>query len=352
MTDRYSKGLLERTAAGDWLQLLEGAQPGVDIQGKRAESEAYDALFEEFARVDDHIESLVRDGEFADQLQSVISNSPPLTGLRKLRRNRLTPWGIAASLLIGAALLFLGQQTADLPATSADRYVTRTGEQRSLALADGSSVMMNTGTQLLVEITDRQRSIRMERGEAYFSVRGDAERPFVVNLDGRNLTVLGTAFNVRKTVDGFQLVVMDGLVAYHLENQPLSSHRNVPVAKNNGATSISTDEQWLVKKGVAVEFDLSRGLGRAYQPENIDRLTDWRSGIIRFEETSLFDVILELNRYSAKKILIGDQSLAGLKVNALIRVSDINMALTVLSRGLPIEVNHQFDQILITKKGD
>src|SRR5262249_17779964 len=73
-------------------------------------------------------------------------------------------------------------------------YTTKVGEHRDVALADGSSIHMNTDTVLSVALSRGTRDVRLGKGEAEFEVAPDAARPFIVDLGTRRVVVVGTAF--------------------------------------------------------------------------------------------------------------------------------------------------------------
>ncbi|WP_431286753.1 FecR family protein [Roseateles chitinivorans] len=81
-------------------------------------------------------------------------------------------------------------------------YATGVGEQRSVVLADGSRLSLNTSTQVDVFLTHERRTVRIVRGEAFFEVAKDANRPFVVQALGSEVVALGTAFAVRLSEPG------------------------------------------------------------------------------------------------------------------------------------------------------
>jgi transmembrane sensor len=80
---------------------------------------------------------------------------------------------------------------------SSTRYTTDVGAHRTVTLADGSQVQLNTATRLRASIDRDTRTVWLESGEAYFEVTHQAGRPFVVHAGDRRVTVLGTKFSVR-----------------------------------------------------------------------------------------------------------------------------------------------------------
>lgn len=72
------------------------------------------------------------------------------------------------------------------------------GGEFNVTLADGTRVWLNAGTKLTypVAFVGDERHVRLE-GEAYFEVKRDEDKPFVVDLNGMKVTVLGTSFNLK-----------------------------------------------------------------------------------------------------------------------------------------------------------
>ena len=87
----------------------------------------------------------------------------------------------------------------------------------------------------------------------------------------------------------------------------------------------------------------------AYKAANLERLHSWRTGVIRFDAEPLYKVVLELNRYFPKKIMIEDVAVMEMKLYAAVKLDNISVALSVLEHTLPVKVIHQFDRILIVK---
>ena len=288
------------------------------------------------------MEELAEDGEIARILREH----------RRLLRERRTKRRVALSITfgvivaIGAALAYFaplgGPDDSHL-----QRYFTRIGEQQTIELDDGSIVTLNTGGQLVVDYTGQFRRILLERGEAYFDVAEDFQRPFTVDLDVRSVTAIGTAFNIRKHPEGCQIAVIEGAVALHeVPGEP--SLLPPPVSADGAPVVIPAPTQHRVDAGWVVEFDAGRNELRAFQPESMDRYQQWRSGMLSFYREPLYRVVQELNRYSRKKILIEDTSVMELKVYTAVSVHDIDSALNGLELALPIKVTRHYDRFVIS----
>lgn len=231
--------------------------------------------------------------------------------------------------------------------SSIQRYVTRVGEQKVIELSDGSTITLNTGTQVLVDITDNERRIVLDRGEVYFDVEKDPIRPFTVELEGRSVTVLGTEFNVHRRLGMFSLALVDGSVCIHRQGESLS-HKAIDL--NPGQDEVLTyrpNDQFQVYAGTVVEFDTVGQQVVASRDQNIERFQQWRKGILSFKGERLSNVVDELNRYSAKRIELSDPSLNDLEVFASVKVGRIDLALKGMEITMPIVVVPFFDRIVV-----
>lgn len=92
-------------------------------------------------------------------------------------------------------------------------YVTAPGERRTIALADGSRIMLNGATRLDAD-ADHPREVTLLAGEALFEVRHDADRPFVVTNGATRLIDVGTVFNVVADGGALDVAVAEGAVIY------------------------------------------------------------------------------------------------------------------------------------------
>ena len=320
-----------------------------------------DALSEaEAAAINNRV---LRDPEYRDDLDGLLADFDAMGGLdddaaveaiardyRQLLRDRRTKrrlaLGMAAGILValGAVLTVYAPWTND---RHVETYFTRIGEQQTIALADGSVVTLNTGGQLVVDYGGRPRRILLGRGEAYFEVAADPERPFMVDLGTHTVTALGTTFNVRKDPERYQVAVLEGAVAIHEATAEVS--RSPPSVSADGQPVIlARSGPRRVEAGWVAEVEVSRDELTAFQPESLDRYHDWRSGLLIFYDESLRKVVQELNRYSRRTILIEDTAILEWPVYTAIRVAEIDGALRALERALPIAITWHYDRIVIT----
>lgn len=231
------------------------------------------------------------------------------------------------------------------------RYVTTIGEQKSVPLPDGSTMIMNTSSRVLVDYTSDYRRTIVDRGEVFFDVAKDPQRPFVVEAGDRAFTVLGTQFNVRKLPDRtLVLAVSEGAVGIHYKGE-LATPNSLRLSNLDRDTrNLVRSDQCRVDSGWVAELDPLSNQVVAYAPQNIERFSSWRDGSVRFDREPLSNVIKEMNRYSGKKILVEDAAIMNLKVNAVFKTNQVDTALTGLEASLPIKVYRYVDRYVITAK--
>lgn len=185
------------------------------------EYEAWLAQSPENGRASDAVEALWVE---LDELR------PPPTKVVAFRPRRRVPapvWGaaIAASL---AAAVGLGLALRDDAATTV--YSTAKGEQREVALADGTRIWLNSGSRLSVRLGRRERHVEMADAEAAFDVAHDARRPFVIEAGDRQVRVLGTAFDVLRHAGRVEVAVRRGVV----EVRPTGADAGVRLVRGQG----------------------------------------------------------------------------------------------------------------------
>lgn len=196
---------------------------------------------------------------------------------------------------------------------------TAVGENRTLALSDGSQVTLGGGTILNTSFTDRTRRMTLLRGEAFFTVAKDKARPFVVEAGDATITAVGTEFNVRRAPDRTVIAVVEGRVRVSTVSLPspmtwvrAASPQHAPLRLDAGQQAI-------------VDQDGVQSTSRLADPSTA---TAWQSGQFAFREEPLRNVLEDVNRYSVKPIVIDDAS-----GNA--DIGDILISGTVLSDSVP-----------------
>ncbi|MFZ5609186.1 MAG: FecR family protein [Pseudomonadota bacterium] len=248
------------------------------------------------------------------------------------RAARRASWGWRPRLAIATgfaavAMLMVGYfavpRQPDLVA-----YSTAKGEYREVTLSDGSSVRLNTATALAVAFSPAQRRVALKAGEAFFTVAKDAARPFIVETDGGTIRAVGTAFNVRTSAHEVEVTVVEGKI----EITP--SQQDAEVATDGGKRA----ENIALMGGQSVTYGHALGQVENIPPQQIAQRTAWQSGRVYFNAMPLKDIVAELNRYSAREIVIADAGLETITGGGVFYVRDVDAFLDGLELALPLKV--------------
>ncbi len=268
-------------------------------------SEAHRAAFADLA-------ALWRSDALGEAVERVAAPRPATR--RRSPWRFLIPAGTAVAASVVAAALF---------APLADYRTVATGraEQRTVMLADGTSVRMNGGARLKVRQGLLGRTVALEQGEAFFDVRHDGRRFTVTTGDGR-VQVMGTAFNV------------DRLAAGRTE---VSLYRGAVRLKGRGKMEMD------LKPGERAVLEHGR-LRRA--PPTAAVAPDWMDGWFDAEDASLEQLAEEMDRFSATPIVVEGRA-ARKRVSGRFQVSQPDLVLELIEVAYDVSVSKENGRVLI-----
>jgi transmembrane sensor len=186
---------------------------------------------------------------------------------------------------------------------SAPDYSTTIGEQRSMQLSDGTHVALNSETQLTIAYETARRVVHLTRGEAFFDVAKDAQRPFIVIAGAHRVTALGTSFVVRFDSVRTAVTLLEGKVA--VSGPADDSAAPADVLLNAGQRVVMTPTE-------PPKVDAPR----------IEVVTAWRRGEVILDDSPLAEAVAEMNRYDRTVIVIDDAQIEGLLVSGLYHAGD------------------------------
>jgi len=220
-------------------------------------------------------------------------------------------------------------------------YRTDVGGLSRVVLGDGSTVTLNTDTEVRVRLLPKRREIALVRGEAQFAVAHDANRPFEVSAAGRIVRAVGTAFDVRLNSDeAVQVIVTEGRVA--LEDQPRSGNASGDAAS---AATISAGESALAKPGNVMVRRLST--------TEASRRLAWEEGELSFQGETLAEAVAEFNRYNHRKLRVEDPAIATLEIGGNFNALDVESFVQALAHSFHVTAKTSDDgTIRLSRPGD
>ncbi|MEG1627393.1 MULTISPECIES: FecR family protein [Pseudomonas] len=198
---------------------------------------------------------------------------------------------LAASLVLAVTGYGAWQQA---PALLAD-YHTSVGQQQRITLADGSRVLLNSGSALSVDFSNDRRRVLLAAGEALFEPARDP-RPFIVEAGGEAVQGSAAVFSVRR----------DG------------EHNRVVIAQGEAQVGSQTLQA----------------------TPDAGALTAWQRGKLIFNGKPLREVLSELERYQHGRIVLSDQQLSAMEVSGVFDLNDPQGLLRTLEQRYGLKVTY------------
>jgi transmembrane sensor len=250
---------------------------------------------------------------------------------RPARLKHAAPWlaacAAAVTLAVGGAVVLQSKPQAPIVAKIAHSapaplfYETAIGGQKSITLADGSSVILNTNSRINVNFSAGRRDIHLVRGEAFFEVVHDKARPFTVYASNYVVRDIGTAFDVHLSKAGLvEVRVTKGSVevAPAVHAAGADKGLGVLVAGHDAVLGEKVE-----RAAVVSSADMGRKLA-------------WRQGQLIYTGQPLGEVLADISRYSDIKIELADPALQNLPVGGAFRTDQIEAIFTALENNFGI----------------
>jgi transmembrane sensor len=263
------------------------------------------------------------------------------------------PFRVAASVALFAGALALMADSAPwrvpAPAAIAPAPVaTVLAQNQNAVLADGSNVDLGARTSLDVEFTSSHRWLKLRSGEAYFEVKHDKTRPFVVSAGNVQVVAVGTAFDVRRSDSEVVISVQEGTVdifrAAQLDPTLVLDPTAPPTARTKSALRATVGEQ--------VIFNAATGQVRRSLVDPSVAVA-WRQGRMEFLGDSLDSVIAAVNRYASRPIVLADPSLGKVSFTGTVFLDSIDQWIDSLPKVLPIVIDRRdHDAIALRRRLD
>jgi ferric-dicitrate binding protein FerR (iron transport regulator) len=195
---------------------------------------------------------------------------------------------------VGLTIYFFKQPEENIQLTS---YTCGPGEVKEIVLSDGSHVWLNnTSTLITVEPFQGETRVVTLRGEAYFEIAHNADKPFIVESGKLKTEVLGTRFNITAYPEtGNQAVTLyEGSVKLRPAETP---HKSL-LMKPGEKVTVDNNSQFFISS-VAT-----------------DKAALWRNGILRFNNEELSQIASDLERKFNTRIVIASEKAAKLRFTA------------------------------------
>lgn len=245
--------------------------------------------------------------------------------------SRWRPTAVAAAACLVLAV-FLWPLMQNDPVSN--QYSSAVGERLEVVLPDGSLARLNTNSQINVTYSDDERLIALQKGEVWFQVESNKERPFHVDAGDARVTALGTAFNVHLKEESTQIAVTEGVVR-------VTDLREIP-GRTPTSKVLRVNQQLLAQRQgweISTADDLQSELA-------------WQQGQLVAQEMPLPQLVAELQRYSDTKIFISDPALFNRTVSGVFELDEPQTSLQALAISLGAEIQPVGDSSVRLLKAD
>ncbi|MEI7551671.1 MAG: FecR domain-containing protein [Verrucomicrobiota bacterium] len=240
------------------------------------------------------------------------------------RRPRWLRWAGPTALAAAAAcavLLWLNRASVQ-----SGTVATPIAQRQSLTLVDGTRVELNAQTSLQIDITGRSRRVLLASGEAFFDVRKDPARPFIVESPAGSVRVTGTRFNLRTEAPAtLEVTVVEGSVQTHPGR--LDGNPSVP-------QTLTAGEQLSAGPDGVRRHHLSG--------TDLDDTLAWRQGQIVFNGVPLRDALARFARYHGRGITVLPEA-AEKRIGGRYSLDDLDGFLAFIEEGLQVRVTRDLN---------
>lgn len=213
-----------------------------------------------------------------------------------------------------------------------NKLTTPVGGEYSLVLSDGTKVFLNADSELKypVEFSDGKRIVDL-KGEAYFEVHKDSLRPFIVRMNGAEVTVLGTSFNVNTYGD-------DGQIYTTLVNGSVR------------VSSVKNGQAEVLKPGMQSVMNVQSGL-LTVRKVDVEPYVAWREGRFVFRAMTLDLIMRQLQRWYDFEVFYQNSELKDYEFRGVIkRDMDLDKVLSVIKATTNVDFEVKGKVITIIKR--
>jgi transmembrane sensor len=207
-------------------------------------------------------------------------------------------------------------------------YSTPVGGRETITLFDGSQIELNTDTTLRVRKSATERSVYLEKGEAFFNIKHDAARPFSVTAAGHRVIDLGTKFVVRNMSGKLEVSLLEGRASF----EAITGAK--PTVLSPGDVVVATAQSMRLTHKTGGELGTELG---------------WRRGLLTFYRATLADAAEEMNRYNERKIVIADSAAAKELIDGTFPANDVDLFGRMAHSVLGLHVRDKGDEIVISR---
>ena len=274
------------------------------------------------------------DKDAADILRALppVQISPAVAGSRTH-----TYWlALGAAGVFAAACLALFLPRAHAPKAPAEPpkvYTAQAGQRRSVVLTDGTRVDLSPGSSLSVSETGTARLLRLQGGEALFSIRHDPARPALLLAAGLRIRDIGTVFDVAIRPAEVAVTVASGSVAVSPETAGPEAVRAITLSPG----------QRLVHRRASP--------GDTVEAADTVAALSWRDGFLSYQNATVGDVAADIGRYFGAQVVVGDAATGARRFSGVLKLETLDATLGRLTKLLGLSLVRHGDIVEVGQFG-
>jgi transmembrane sensor len=334
-----------------------------------ARKKAGEASPQELAELEALRGNMAYSGEIMDKIwESPIHSIPEMkvsSGLWDRVEKRLEPaapvrrlfprtaWAAAACLLIiGLSWVFFrqsgGRKTATAFTPSLNTVTTKPLSKVKQQLPDGTQVWLNGNSQLTYSTAEFGKTRRevVLTGEAFFDVVKNEQAPFIIHAINVNITVMGTAFNVKAYPQqrNVETSLIRGLIEITTRQDP---ERKILVKPNEKIIIPETDSEKPVADNGPALYSIARLQKDAHQ---LVSETAWMQSRLSFDNESFEQIAPKMDSWYSVSIHFADSAIARRRFSFVIEKESLVQTLEALKISYPFDYRIKGSEIWISKK--
>ncbi|MBI5381586.1 MAG: FecR domain-containing protein [Opitutae bacterium] len=296
-----------------------------------------------------HEEAFAQAAAMWDLIHSpAADNRDQLRGeLRTLNHRRWRRRGLAMAALIAVGFfvstLWHRPAAPDLQAPLV-ATTTRLLVPTQQVLPDGSTVELSPDSRIAVQFDAGQRRVLLQQGDAFFAVKKDSARPFIVVAGAVSVKAVGTAFAVSLAPRNVDVLVTEGRVAVEAAATPNTTApaAPTPVTFVNAGNRLS-----VIPERAATEPEPQV---EPVSPEECEHQLSWRAPRIEFTNTSVGDAVEQFNRQGKTRLIVRDPAVSAMRVTGVFRVDNAKGFAGLLVSGFGLTAEPEGDNAIVLAK--
>jgi transmembrane sensor len=266
----------------------------------------------------------------------------------------------AAVFLLAFGLAWLVFQTKKAPvptrSSGANVVYVPNGSKGYLTLEDGTQIWLNCGSRLTYNNFSNAptREVFLE-GEAFFDVRKNSNRPFIVKTSDLKVKVLGTRFNIKSYPSEkiTETILVSGRVEIEEMNPASAGMKLITLEPNQKATFYSETGKLTIDKRAN---DLSAGVRipvkqKIIETVNPELYTSWKDEKLIFNNERLESLVVKMERWYNVNITLKDTLLKNYRYTGKFEKENIEQAMHALKLATPLEYSIDKNNITLYLSG-